>query len=41
VNEKSEEYVENHDAFIHNLYEITTTKAKLKNYIKKFKKRLE
>jgi hypothetical protein len=33
---ENEGYVENHDAFIHSLYEITTTKARLKRYIKRY-----
>jgi hypothetical protein len=38
MSEKENEYVEDHHAFIHSLYEITTTKARLKSYIKRFKR---
>jgi hypothetical protein len=39
MSEKEGGYVENHDAFIHSLYEITTTKARLKSYIKEYKRK--
>jgi hypothetical protein len=39
MSEKKEDHVENHDAFIHRLYEITTTKARLKRYIRRFKRK--
>jgi hypothetical protein len=31
------EKVENHDAFVHKLYEVSATRARLKRYIKRYK----
>jgi hypothetical protein len=41
MSEKEGGNVENHDAFIHRLYEITTTKVKLKKYIKRFRRKIK
>jgi len=39
MSKKEGENVENHDAFIHSLYEITTNRWKLKTYLARFRKK--